>query len=409
MSSKSIYKDIHFYSTELTRKINIVDSNFLQLYINIINMSSMIVDYPNNVYTENHHILPKSVFPEYKDCSWNIIKLTAYNHLMAHYYLHKAFNNAKFTHAFAQMKRVISNFEGKDLEDIAKLYEEERVRIRDAISESQTLYWKNLSDDELISKKKATSNFFKNKLVVKDKDGVIYHLDKSDPRILSGELVYHLTGTTKSDDTKNKISKSNSGTSWYYDSIENKFVLLRKNQVEPHHEKRYPDFIDINSPHLKDKNYYNPETNETRRLEHCPDGWVKGKTYFGENGNPFKDKYPAKNLLSGECIMITKGQISRWCVCGERDSRFLYVVENEYIGKYISTSLNRFAKIIESDYCVLKELESNKDKIISPRCKSKLIKQFKGKSYYDIGIKIVPLESQSITQLENIYAEFTWV
>ena len=42
-------------------------------------------------YTERHHILPKAIFPEYKSESWNIVKLSAKDHFLAHYLLFKMF------------------------------------------------------------------------------------------------------------------------------------------------------------------------------------------------------------------------------------------------------------------------------------------------------------------------------
>jgi hypothetical protein len=38
-------------------------------------------------YTENHHILPKCLFPEYVKSKWNMIRLKAYDHYHAHYLL----------------------------------------------------------------------------------------------------------------------------------------------------------------------------------------------------------------------------------------------------------------------------------------------------------------------------------
>lgn len=38
-------------------------------------------------YTESHHILPESLFPEYKKCFWNKVNLLAYDHYVVHYLL----------------------------------------------------------------------------------------------------------------------------------------------------------------------------------------------------------------------------------------------------------------------------------------------------------------------------------
>lgn len=48
-------------------------------------------------YTEKHHILPKSMFPEFKDDKWNLIRLTAREHYLAHWMLWKAFGGSMAT------------------------------------------------------------------------------------------------------------------------------------------------------------------------------------------------------------------------------------------------------------------------------------------------------------------------
>ena len=44
----------------------------------------------DNIYCENHHILPKKVYPEYKKDKWNIVRLPYRAHYLAHYMLAKA-------------------------------------------------------------------------------------------------------------------------------------------------------------------------------------------------------------------------------------------------------------------------------------------------------------------------------
>lgn len=53
-------------------------------------------------YVENHHICPKSkdLFPEYKRSDWNLIKLTARQHYIAHHLLWKAYNTSSMSYAF---------------------------------------------------------------------------------------------------------------------------------------------------------------------------------------------------------------------------------------------------------------------------------------------------------------------
>lgn len=47
-------------------------------------------------YTEGHHILPKSLFPDYENDSWNIVRLSPRMHLIAHYILAKAYGGSQW-------------------------------------------------------------------------------------------------------------------------------------------------------------------------------------------------------------------------------------------------------------------------------------------------------------------------
>lgn len=54
---------------------------------------------PKTKYTENHHILPRSIFPEYADNPENIVSLDVLDHLKAHEILAKT-NDPKMILAF---------------------------------------------------------------------------------------------------------------------------------------------------------------------------------------------------------------------------------------------------------------------------------------------------------------------
>jgi len=58
---------------------------------------------PTQGYVERHHIYPRSLFPQKANDADNIIALTAREHFIAHWMLHKAFGNG-MTMAFMYMK-----------------------------------------------------------------------------------------------------------------------------------------------------------------------------------------------------------------------------------------------------------------------------------------------------------------
>lgn len=60
----------------------------------------------NSYYTEKHHILPVSLFPEFKKEKENIIKLTGRQHFIAHWMLAKITRSPKMWFSFNQMRRL---------------------------------------------------------------------------------------------------------------------------------------------------------------------------------------------------------------------------------------------------------------------------------------------------------------
>ena len=96
MSSKSIYSPLFDISHNL---------HYLQRYIKFI--SSYKLNKKVKHKTEYHHILPRSLFPEFSDLeinSWNGVHLTKQQHFIAHWILWKSYpENQSMKHAFWSM------------------------------------------------------------------------------------------------------------------------------------------------------------------------------------------------------------------------------------------------------------------------------------------------------------------
>lgn len=126
------------------------------------------LEYSNtsNKYSENHHILPRSLFEMYKDDDWNIVNLIYADHIFAHELLAKAYANRSTLRPLNFMKsnvskdsRLISKAAKKGWEKLkrnpAKYKEwcEARSRYMKSLSiEEQsrrsTKAWNNLSETE---------------------------------------------------------------------------------------------------------------------------------------------------------------------------------------------------------------------------------------------------------------------
>ena len=118
----------HFIITTLHSIYNI-DIDSLKKYL------TLVMNYKTDeIYTELHHILPKSLFPQYKNDKWNLVRLSAKDHFYAHYYLHKALpNEPKMTFALWGMCNQKSpchqerDYINQHTEEMSKIYEEAKI------------------------------------------------------------------------------------------------------------------------------------------------------------------------------------------------------------------------------------------------------------------------------------------
>lgn len=121
-----------------------VDQLLLEEYFKIVNKP-----FDSN-YGERHHILPRSLFPELAEESWNIIKLSLEDHFKAHYYLFKLLpNNQAMCYAwvmFSGHKR--SSFKEEMLIEYAQEYAQARVKLSEIRRSLTTAY--NSNTKELI-------------------------------------------------------------------------------------------------------------------------------------------------------------------------------------------------------------------------------------------------------------------
>jgi hypothetical protein len=111
--------------------------NYLQNYYNYIDYVKTLnrVKLPKNnvnyVYYEEHHILPRSIFPEYKNLLGNKILLTAREHFLAHYLLTKIYNNGLNYYKMAYAFHFISSLNNRIMS--SRNYEKIRLALKDAI------------------------------------------------------------------------------------------------------------------------------------------------------------------------------------------------------------------------------------------------------------------------------------
>lgn len=69
-------------------------------YVLTLNRKKLPKTDSNYIYYEKHHILPKSLYPEYSKLLGNFVLLTPREHYLAHYLLWKIYNRKEMIYAF---------------------------------------------------------------------------------------------------------------------------------------------------------------------------------------------------------------------------------------------------------------------------------------------------------------------
>jgi hypothetical protein len=95
-------------------------NKYLNWYLNLVSKEY------DDEYTEKHHILPKSLFPEYKTCSWNLIRLNARAHFIAHLLLPKILKELEHER---KMLWAVNRFRAKGKYFNSRLYKKVKLRI----------------------------------------------------------------------------------------------------------------------------------------------------------------------------------------------------------------------------------------------------------------------------------------
>ena len=138
-----------------------IKNKYLRIYFNIIN-NAKTTDRARGegIYYEEHHIFPKSLFPEYITKRWNTILLTAKEHFVVHHLLVKftqGEHKSKMYFAFNHM--CVYNKNQPRYKPSARLYNRVKKEIsKIRISLFNSPEWKNTIGKEKTRKLKLTNN-----------------------------------------------------------------------------------------------------------------------------------------------------------------------------------------------------------------------------------------------------------
>lgn len=160
-------RNYDFIKNKMIEKHEIIESHeYLDKYIDfLVNYSQL--NPSNEDYTENHHILPKCTFPEFKNENWNIINLSYKDHIMVHLWLFKSINIRNYQRPLNWMLKCYKNTE--EISNAAKKgwvklkldkvkfdeFKKKRSTYMGLLSSDEQrrrafLFWENISDEKYI-------------------------------------------------------------------------------------------------------------------------------------------------------------------------------------------------------------------------------------------------------------------
>lgn len=178
------------------RKFEIFCEESLNKYLTLIKVENY------DGYCESHHILPRSMYPEYAKSSWNLVRLNYKNHVYAHELLAKFFNNSKMKRAYSFIGRHI--VEKEKLKFLTsgcfkgELNPSKRPEVRKKISDAKIgkprldLVGKKYfgaNDESIQLAIKYASSKLVDTVIVKDSNGNRFRVSVNDNRYISGELI----------------------------------------------------------------------------------------------------------------------------------------------------------------------------------------------------------------------------
>ena len=123
----------------------------------------------NYVYYEEHHILPKSLFPAWKNRKSNLVLLTAREHFFCHQLLVKIYPCRSMNLALAAFLWGLKTSNNRGIQRVNKYkissreYERIRAKLSMSLSEMQKTKWENKTQEELDDWKKKHSESLLNR------------------------------------------------------------------------------------------------------------------------------------------------------------------------------------------------------------------------------------------------------
>lgn len=333
-------------------------------------------------YKEAHHLLPRALFPEYEFNKDNIFKLSAGNHLEAHFLLYKLLpNDPAVVYSLNMMVnrgRMDPHFDISSVERLLEKYkveyEEYRVKVAKIISECNR--GRKRSDEH----RKIISETNKGKICVTDEHGYKFRVQTSDPRLKTGELVISRVGWKAPEKTRNKMieaRKRYKGMKFYNNGKEVKLMM------GPTEEFCYEGCLEKTKlkKRLNASHEYIHKDGVQKRLkagETVPEGWSIGRLKHGGFDGSAHINERWFDLKTKEILNNDPGDVTRYKRYSKDfkekeypvyDGRLFTNVED--LIKYIREKINFNIPIVYNTVPILRGLCTGDLSLISEKLKDR--------------------------------------
>jgi len=263
---------------------------------------------------EKHHILPKSLYKDYKNNKTNIIKVPCRVHFILHFLLYKMFSNNKNNIPFIKMSYAFNNM--KRIGNKSLLYKQHREDIKEIISKNNKglRHYYNIHTNKVYTTKlniilnndykwgqppsTKRKEFFKNHILVKDNKGKVFYINKNTYYQNTNLYKDAKIGRKHTLETKIKMSANGIKNKICYHNENNTIIYIDKNEKPPKgFKKGKPLYLkELQSKKIQEKVYYhnNDKCIRINKNEKPPKGFKKGRGVFNNKGNKGM-KYYHKN------------------------------------------------------------------------------------------------------------------
>lgn len=369
------------------------NDTYLKRYVSFIN-HRIGRDVPDE-YVERHHILPVSLFKEYKKTNENIISLTGREHFIAHWMLAKCLKSNKMWFAFNQMRRV---GDGSSI-----LYTYARQEISRCISEANS---GKIRTKEHMDAIKAS---FKGKAPARIMStNEACWLATDDIRWDSGEAIPLARGRRHTQETKEKISAANAGKQHYIHEISNEIRMFAPDSVQD-------GFVLYINPQWFESTVsdtvwaYNKITNTHVRIseDNIPTGYKKGRNHVGWSSVNAATTLRYIDLYTKQYCLLESHEVRH-----DRHARFEgHKIENINVmsmNGLVAVGIDNILQLLKFNDIIISRDELKHNVVKKPHHNNGVeMREFRekhsGKTLKEIGVEVMKLTEFKMVATEEVY------